>query len=110
MELSHQPRAKIETHITRYCIPDKVITNQRPYGLPRENLGISMSCIRGSTQYPAHYHLTNGMAKAAVTQARKILKVSKMSGQNPFLALLDLRNTPEEELNTIPTQKLMRTI
>ena len=47
------------------------------------------------------------MAEAAVIQVKRIHKVSKMSGRDPCLALLDLGETYYEELNTSPAQKLM---
>jgi hypothetical protein len=35
-----------------------------------------------------HYHQANGMAEAAVKQAKRVLKVAKMSGRDPHLAFV----------------------
>ena len=52
------------------------------------------------------YHQANGM-EAAVKQAKRVVIVGEMSGQDPHLALLDLRNTPQERFSTSPAQRLM---
>ncbi len=54
-----------------------------------------------------YYHHANGMAEAAVKQAKRIRKEAKTSGRDPHLALLDLRNTPQEGFSTSPAQRLM---
>ena len=53
------------------------------------------------------YYQSSGKAEVAVKQAKRILKVAKATGQDPHLALLDLRNTPQEGFDTNLAQKLM---
>ena len=52
----------------------------------------------------APYHSrSNGKAEAAVKIAKRLLKRS----QDPYLALLEWRNTPTVDLDTSPCQRLM---
>ena len=85
---------KLKAQLARYGIPDEVISDQGPQFTSEEfkNFCILYE-IKHSMSSP-HYHQANGMAEAAVKQAKRILKVAKMSGRDPYLALLDLRNTP----------------
>ena len=48
----------------------------------------------------------NGAAEAAVKIAKRILRKSQSSGEDHYVALLNLRNTPTEGLNTSPAQRL----
>ena len=48
----------------------------------------------------------NGAAEGAVKVAKRILRKSHSSGEDPYIALLNLRNTPTEGLNTSPAQRL----
>ena len=48
----------------------------------------------------------NGAVEAAVNIAKRILRKSQRSGEDPYIAQLNLRNTPTEGPNTNPTQRL----
>ena len=50
---------------------------------------------------------SNGKAENAVKLAEKILLKAEESGRDPYLALLELRNTPTQGLDTSPCQRLM---
>ncbi|XP_041376696.1 uncharacterized protein K02A2.6-like [Gigantopelta aegis] len=52
------------------------------------------------------YPQSNGMAERTVQTVKKIFKKAKETGRDPYLALLDFRNTPIENFGT-PTQLLM---
>ena len=49
---------------------------------------------------------SNGDAEAAVEIVKRILRKSQSSGEDPYIALLNIRNTPTEGLNTDPAQRL----
>ena len=54
-----------------------------------------------------HHPKANGKAESAVKIAKGLFKKSQKSGKDPWLALLDQRNTPVEGLETSPAQRLM---
>lgn len=54
-----------------------------------------------------HYARSNGKIEKAVNTAKPILKKAKFNDKDPYLALLDWRNTPTEDLDSSPVQNLM---
>ena len=52
------------------------------------------------------YQRANGGAEAAVKTAKCLFKRCKAAGEDPFLGLLNLRNTPTEGTDTSPVQKI----
>ena len=53
-----------------------------------------------------HYPRSNGKVEAAVKSAKRMLKKTRESGADQYLALLDIRNTPTSDLPS-PAQRLM---
>ena len=49
----------------------------------------------------------NGKAESAVKKAKRILKKSIRAGTDPYLAVLDYKNTPTQGMATSPAQRLM---
>ncbi|CAB4036480.1 Retrovirus-related Pol poly from transposon [Paramuricea clavata] len=88
---------KLKAHLARYSIPEKLISDQGPQFTSGEFKNFCASYGMKNTMTIPHYHQANGMAEAAVKQAKRVLKVAKISGRDPHLALLDLRNTPQED-------------
>ena len=98
---------KLKAHMARYGIPDEIVSDRGPQFTSGEfKEFISCYGIKHTMTSP-YYHQANGKAEAAVKQAKRILKVARAAGQDPHMALLDLRNTPREGFNTSPAQRLM---
>ena len=54
------------------------------------------------------YHpQSNGMAEKAVQTAKRLMKKAKQDGNDPYLALLEYRNTPWSDTLGSPAQRLM---
>lgn len=53
-----------------------------------------------------HAH-SNGMTESAVKIIKRLVKKAKIAGTDPWLAILDYRNTPTEGLSSSPEQRLM---
>ena len=58
------------------------------------------------TSSPA-YSQSNGKVEAAVSSAKNVMSKSRKVRTDPYLALLEYRNTPSQGLGTSPVQRLM---
>ena len=54
---------------------------------------------------PTHSQ-SNGKAENAVKTMKRLILKCKMAGTDPYLAILEFRNTPSQYTNTSPTQRL----
>ena len=54
-----------------------------------------------------NYPQSNGMAKRAVQTVKNLLKKARNYGRDPYLALLEYRNTPRDEVLGSPVQRMM---
>ncbi|XP_014681748.1 PREDICTED: uncharacterized protein K02A2.6-like [Priapulus caudatus] len=98
---------KPKGHFSRYGIPDTVVTdNADQFTSARFR-----SFARG---WKFHHELispgnsqANGAAEAAVKIAKRLMRKGKASGEDPFLGLLNARNTPTEGMSTSPAQRLL---
>ena len=59
--------------------------------------------ITSSPGYPK----SNGKSENAVRTAKRLVKKAKESGRDPYLSLLDWRNTPSEGVGYSPAQRLL---
>ncbi|XP_071118404.1 uncharacterized protein [Haliotis cracherodii] len=53
------------------------------------------------------YPQSNGLAEKAVQSAKRILEKSSRDGSDPYLAILNQRNTPRDQVLGSPAQRLM---
>ena len=61
--------------------------------------------FRRSTSSPEYPQLI-GKAENSVKTVKRIMEKAHASGEDPCLAILDFRNTPTENLETSPAQRL----
>uniref|UniRef100_A0A131YWL2 RNA-directed DNA polymerase n=1 Tax=Rhipicephalus appendiculatus TaxID=34631 RepID=A0A131YWL2_RHIAP len=95
---------KLKAHFARYGIPDVVISDNGP----------QFACVdfaaerqfRHCTSSPEHPQ-ANRMAESAVKTAKSLLKKALESNGDPYLAILDHRNTPRQQMGASPAQLLM---
>ncbi|XP_028410375.1 uncharacterized protein K02A2.6-like [Dendronephthya gigantea] len=74
---------KIKAHVSRYGIPDEVVSDQGPQFTSQEfQEFVSNYGIRHVMSSP-HFHQSNGKAEAAVKQAKRALRVAKLTGRDP---------------------------
>ena len=55
-----------------------------------------------------HFPRSNGKAENTVQITKNLLKKAKKEGSDPYLAILDYRNTPIDGLDVSPAQMLMQ--
>ena len=98
---------KMKGHFARHGIPDRLITdNGTQYTSSLFKSFTRDWKIKHETISPGNSQ-ANGAAEAAVKQAKRLLKKCKASGEDLYIGLLNLRNTPTEGLNTSPAQRLL---
>ncbi|XP_062595327.1 uncharacterized protein K02A2.6-like [Saccostrea cucullata] len=99
--------SKLKQHFARHGIPDKVISDNGPQFTSQqfENFKVKWE-FDHKTSSPA-YPKSNGKAENAVKSAKQLMRKAKHSGQDPWLAVLDFRNTPTQGIGESPSQRLM---
>ena len=78
---------KLKEHFSRHGCPELLVSDN-------------------ASQYSSSLFKTFARDWGAVKVAKRILRKSNSSGEDPYIALLNLRNTPTEGLNTSPAQRL----
>lgn len=98
---------KLKAHIARYGVPDEIVSYNWPQFAAEELGTFAQSYGFKHTRTSLHYLQSNGKAKSAVKQAKKILRMARASGNDFYLALLNVRKTLQEGHNTSPAQRMM---
>lgn len=60
-----------------------------------------------NTTTSPHHSKANGKVESAVKSAKRMLRKTSKSGEDRYLALLNLRNVPSQGVETSPAQRLM---
>ena len=97
---------KLKAHIARYGIPDEIVSDNGPQYVSTEFQRFSSDYGFKHTRTSPHHHQANGKVEAAVKEAKKVLRKAKAAGSDPYVALLNVRNTPMEVYGTSPAQLL----
>ena len=93
---------KLKHHFARHGIPDVTISDNSPQ--------FSGQLFKAFAKEWGFTHETsspgnskgNGAAEAAVKVAKRLMKRCHTAKEDPYLGLLNLRNTPQEGLETSP--------
>lgn len=98
---------KLKAHFSRQGIPDLVISDNGPQYTSQEFRKFSeLWGFQHMTSSPG-YPQSNGKAESAVKTAKQLLLKAKAAGQDPYLSILDHRNTPSQGMTTSPAQRLL---
>jgi hypothetical protein len=98
---------KLKGHIAAYGIPDEVVSDNGPQYESDEFQAFAKPFGFKQTRTSPHHPQSNGKAESAVKQSIKILQMTRESGTDYYLALLNIRNTPQERHNSSPAQRMM---
>ena len=97
---------KLKCQMARHGIPDTLRSDNGPQFSSQEFMKFSelyeFDHITSSPAYPQ----SNGKAENSVKTAELIMLKALEAGTDPYLGLLDFRNTPTEGLGTSPAQRL----
>ena len=98
---------KTKAHFARYGTPDELVSDNGPQYTAEAFRDFAKQWqFKHVTSSPGHSQ-ANGAAEVAVRSIKRILRKCQAAKEDPYLALLNLRNTPNEGLNTSPAQRLL---
>lgn len=97
----------LRAQFARHGIPDTLFSDNGPQFSSEEfgKFGREWLCehVTSSPGYPQ----SNGKSEQAVKTTKSLMKRAKSSHKDPYLALLDFRNTPSQSMDSSPIQRLM---
>ena len=98
---------KLKHHFARYGIPDTLLSdNGTQYTSAKFRQFSKDWNFFHQTSSPGNSQ-SNGAAEAAVKVAKRMMRRCQALKEDPYIGLLNLRNTPTEGLSTSPAQRLM---
>ncbi|XP_060076924.1 uncharacterized protein K02A2.6-like [Ylistrum balloti] len=98
---------KLKAHIARQGIPDILVTDNGPPFNSREFENFTEKYdIEHVTSSPG-YPQSNGKSENAVKTAKRLLGKSLHDSTDPYIALLEWRNTTTEGIGSSPAQRLL---
>ncbi|KXJ19477.1 Uncharacterized protein K02A2.6 [Exaiptasia diaphana] len=93
----------VTVKFSRHGIPDTLVTDNGPQFDCKEFQQFAKEWEFEHLSSSPYHAISNGKAESAVKVVKQLFKKSN----DPFMALLNYRNTPTEGLDTSPTQRLM---
>lgn len=113
-EIDYLPKAtsntviqKLKAQFARHGIPDTLISDNGPQFDSSEFRNFAAKWHFEHVTSSPGYAQSNGKAEQAVKSAKNILRKAKEAKSDPYLAILDYRNTPTQSMGSSPTQRLM---
>ena len=110
MEYNTKSRAvinKLRQQFARHGVPDTLVSDNGPQFSSTEFGKFSDEWeFAHVTSSPGHAQ-SNGMVESAVKAVKRLVRKAEMAGTDPWLAILDHRNTPTEGMTSSPVQRLM---
>ena len=98
---------KLKAHLARYGIPQVIVSDNAQFTSQEFQDFTQTYGIQHDTSSPDHSK-SNGKAQTAVKSAKKLIKKCAAEQTDPYLALLELRNTPMQGINLSPAQMLLQ--
>ena len=98
---------KLKSHFARYGCPDQVVSDNGPQFTAEEFAEFAKDWDFEHTPSSPGNSKANGKVESAVQTAKALLRKGLDAKEEPYLAILDYRNTPTEGMDTSPAQRLM---
>ena len=96
----------IKGHIARHGLVDELVSDNGPPFNSRDFSDFARSYEFKHTTSSPGYPQSNGKAENSVKTVKRLIKKALHAGSDPYLALLDWRNTPTEGVGSSPAQRL----
>ena len=100
---------KLKNHFARYGCPDRLISDNGPQFTSSEFAKFAKEWdFEHRTSSPGNSK-ANGKVESAVKTAKNLIRKAVDSRADPYIAILDYRNTPTQGMESSPVQRLMNT-
>ena len=97
---------KLKNHFARYGCPDTMISDNGPQFACKEFKTFAQTWeVEHRTISPGNSQAI-GKVESAVKTAKRLLRKACKAGTDPYLAILDYRNTPTQGVGSSPAQRL----
>ena len=96
-----------KSHFAHHGIPEQLISDNGPRYISDEFKLFAREWDFEHKPVDPYNSQANGKVESAVKKAKRILRKSKKSNSDAFLALLDQHNTPTQDICSSPVQRLM---
>lgn len=97
----------LKSIFARHGIPDEVVSDNGPQFSSAEFTNFSKVWEFQHTTSSPGYPQSNGQVERTVQTVKNLLKKAEESGRDPYLSLLEYRNSPLESVKKSPAQLLM---
>ena len=98
---------KLKAHLVSYGIPKQLVSDTGPQFAFSEFKKVTKSWCIEQTTTSLHRSKANGKVESTVKVAKRVLRKTNKSGEDQYLALLNIRNVPTQGVDSSPTQRLM---
>ena len=98
---------KLKDNFALHVIPDMLISDNEPQLVSQEFKKLCASWNINHVTFSSGNSKANGAAAAAIKIAKRMMKKCSFNQEDPYNALLNLRNTPQEGVKYSPVQRLM---
>lgn len=93
----------LKAHFARYGLPVEVCTDNSPFNSVEFRSFAQKYDFKHTTSSP-HFAQSNGKVESSIKTCKRLMEKAREDREDPFLALLALRNTPSEQLGKSPAQ------
>ena len=97
---------KLKAHMARHGIPDSLVSDNGPPFNGQEFADFAKKYEFDHITSSPHYPQSNGKAESSVKIIKRLMDKCAADRKDPFLALLDLRNTPNQDIGYSPVQRI----
>ena len=98
---------KLKNHFARYGCPNRLISDNGPQFVSSEFRKFANEWdFEHRTSSPGNSK-ANGKVESAVKTAKNLLRKALSARTDPYIAILDYRNTPTQGMESSPAQRLM---
>ena len=98
---------RLKSHLARYGIPRQLVRDNGPQFTSREFRSFTKTWGIEHTNISPHHSQANGKVELAVKTAKRMLHKTSKSGEDQYLALLNIQNTPTQGVASSPAQCLL---
>ncbi|XP_014669551.1 PREDICTED: uncharacterized protein LOC106810640 [Priapulus caudatus] len=98
--------SKLKRHFARQGIPEQVISDNAQNLTSDEFQRFARDWDFDHVTVSPYNSKSNVKAESSVKAAKRMLRKAKKSGTDPYLALLEIRNTPTQGMGSSPMQRL----